>query len=188
MLRRMRLKARIVAKRRREGAAAVEFAMVALPFFILMLAIFEVALVLTVSALLEAATLSSARLVRTGQITETMDKQDFKREICARMAIFGGQCLRNIVVDVRPVEGFRSLPTPNAPPAIPSPVVDNGNGPELDEDRTVFDKGNPRDLMLVRVWYHQPTITPFLNQAMARMGDKGTFLQATSAFRNEPFA
>lgn len=169
------------ARQNREGAAAVEFAMVALPFFVLILAILEIALVLSVSAILEAATLSSARLVRTGQITQQMTKDDFKNEICARMGPFSGACLRNILIDVRPVTGFSD-------PLVVPPISDGPDGPHYDEDKTVFNKGNARDLMLVRVWYHQPTMTPFLNQAMSRVGKQGTYLHATSAFRNEPYA
>lgn len=167
-------------RRRREGAAAVEFALVALPFFILILAILEIAVVLTVSALLETATMNSGRLVRTGQVSESMTQAEFKAEICERMTVFKGQCLERLYLDVRPVNTFSN-------PLVPDPIVKNPQGQTVfDEASTTFQAGKARDLMVVRVWYRQPTMTPFLNQAMSRVsGD--TLLHATSAFRNEPY-
>jgi len=166
--------------RKREGAAAVEFALVALPFFILLVAIFEVAIVLTISSLLETATMNSGRLVRTGQMPDNSTKDDFKAEICGRMMVFSSQCMDRIVVDVRPVVTFSN-------PLVPNPIRDDGSGPKLHENETSFSPGQARQLMLVRVWYRQPTITPFLTQAMSR-ADGSTLLHVASAFRNEPYA
>lgn len=166
--------------RSREGAAAVEFALVALPFFILILAILEVAIVLTVSSLLETATLNSGRLVRTGQMPQNATKDDFKAEICGRMMVFSSQCMDRIVVDVRPVVTFSN-------PLVPNPIRNDGSGAKLNEDETSFSAGQARQLMLVRVWYRQPTMTPFLSQAMSRADGK-TLLHVSSAFRNEPYS
>src|SRR6187551_2094422 len=53
--------------RRDDGAAAVEFGMVAAPFLALMFAIMETALVFFASQTLETAVADSARLIMTGQ-------------------------------------------------------------------------------------------------------------------------
>ena len=53
--------------RRNDGAAAVEFGMVAAPFLALMFAIMETALVFFASQTLETAVADSARLIMTGQ-------------------------------------------------------------------------------------------------------------------------
>lgn len=174
------MECRHLKRRGREGAAAVEFALVALPFFLLIFAILEIAVVLTVSALLESATMNSGRLVRTGQVSETMTQAEFKAEICERMLVFSSQCMGRLYLDVRPVNTFSN-------PLVPNPIGKNGQGQTVfDEEQTSFQPGQPRDLMVVRVWYRQPTMTPFLNQAMSRLsGD--TLLHATSAFRNEPY-
>ena len=174
------MKCRHLNKRGREGAAAVEFALVALPFFVLILAILEIAVVLTVSALLETATMNSGRLVRTGQVSKTMTQAEFKAEICARMMVFSSQCMGRLYLDVRPVDTFSN-------PLVPDPIDKDGQGQTVfDESKTSFQPGQARDLMMVRVWYRQPTLTPFLNQAMSRVsGD--SLLHATSAFRNEPY-
>lgn len=163
-------------KKSREGATAVEFALIAIPFFGLLLAIFEVAIILTISALLESAVLNSGRLIRTGQLPVTATPEDFKKEICGRMAFFESACLNRIEIDVQPVASFSN-------PGISDPVV---NG-EFKPENLKFNIGTGRSFMLMRVWYKQPLISPFLSHAMIRLGNGDTILHAATAFRNEPF-
>lgn len=162
-------------KPKREGAAAVEFALVGLPFFMLVLAIFEIALVLTVNSLLDNAVVSSARLVRTGQVSNQMTEDDFIEQICNRMFLFSPNCEEKVIVDVRPVTSF----APIAPPAIT-------NG-EFDDSELGFDPGASRNLMLVRVWYQYPLVSPFMQQAMSKLDNGAYLMHSTSAFRNEPY-
>lgn len=161
----------------REGATAVEFALVAVPFFGLLLAIFEVAFILTTSAILESSVMSTGRLVRTGQIPATATVDDFKSEICGRMSIFEESCLNRIEVDVQPVASFTN-------PGVSDPIVDG----VFDPNKTKIDIGEARSLMLLRVWYRQPLVSPFLGHAMTRLSNGETLLHATTAFRNEPYA
>ena len=53
--------------RSRDGSAAVEFALVALPFCFMIFAILEVVLIFTLDSVLENAAINTGRLVRTGQ-------------------------------------------------------------------------------------------------------------------------
>lgn len=161
---------------RRKGAAAVEFALVALPFLGLMLAIFEVAIILTVNSVLESAVMQSGRLVRTGQVSRMATADDFKREICDRMAVFGGACMSRIQIDLQPVASFTN-------PGITNPIEDG----EFDPDRLRFDIGEARNFMLMRVWYRQPIVSPFLGHAMMRLNNGDTLMHAATAFRNEPY-
>ena len=59
-------------RRRREGSTAVEFALVAFPFFILLFGILEIGLMLLVDALVETAASDAGRQIRTG-----LAQQDF---------------------------------------------------------------------------------------------------------------
>jgi Flp pilus assembly protein TadG len=157
---------------KREGATAVEFALVAIPFFALLLGIFEVAVVLTVSAIMESAVSQSGRLVRTGQVSKNATAEEFKVELCKRMALFEGACLNRIEIDLQPVASFSN------------PGISDG---EFKPGELVFNTGDPRSFMLMRVWYRQPVISPFLGHAMTKMGNGDYVLHAATAFRNEPF-
>ena len=163
-------------KKSREGATAVEFALVAIPFFGLLFLIYEAALVLTVNAALESAVMNSGRLVRTGQISKNATAEDFKIEICGRMNIFESACLHRIQIDVQPVASFSN-------PGITDPIKDGVFNPGI----LKFDIGEARSFMLMRVWYDQPLTTPFFAHAMTRLENGNTVMHAATAFRNEPF-
>jgi Flp pilus assembly protein TadG len=65
------------------GASALEFALVALPFILLLFGVLEVGLVYFANFSLENATAQGARLIRTGQAqTGGYDAARFKTEVC----------------------------------------------------------------------------------------------------------
>ncbi|MDQ1154532.1 TadE/TadG family type IV pilus assembly protein [Brevundimonas sp. SORGH_AS_0993] len=163
--------------RRREGAAAVEFAFVALPFFFMIFAMLELGLAFVVDSLLENAVVETSRLVRTGQASsQKFDQTKFKSAVCERMGVFNSDCRDRLTVDVRVIPQFT---TPNPP----NPIRDG----EMDPKQVIYDGGQPGDLILVRAWYQQPLVTPLLSQAGSRLKNGALLLSAATAFRNEPW-
>ena len=163
--------------RNRDGAAAVEFALVAFPFFLMLFAIIEVALILTLDAVLENAVIDTGRLIRTGQASAMgMTAEQFKSRVCSRMSIFAGDCETRAAVDVRVVTNF----------VIP-PQDDPLNSGVFDPNVPLtYTNGAPNSWMLVRVWYKHPLMTSFLSQAVSRTADGAAMLSAATAFKNEP--
>ena len=160
------------ARRRRDGSALVEFGLIAPPFFLMLFAVLELAMVFTLDSVLENATIQTGRLVRTGQAeAQNFDDEDFKNALCQRMSVFAGDCAARAKIDVRVVGNFAK---PFAEVTMPADGADPYNG------------GQPGELILVTVWYRQPVITPFLNKAMTGSGRQAV-LTATTAFRNEPW-
>src|SRR5262245_49272866 len=86
---------------REDGAAAIEFALIAAPFLALLFAIMETALIFFSGQALETAVADSARLIMTGQAqTAGYSKQQFKDAVCAK--IYGlFDCQNGIYVDVQ---------------------------------------------------------------------------------------
>lgn len=165
------------ARARREGAAAIEFALVALPFFFIIFAILELGVIFLIDSIMETAVQQTSRLVRTGQAQEeTITADQFRSNLCANMTVFEGDCLARSIVDVRVIPQFQN-------PDLPDPVV---NG-EMDASQMEFQPGNAGDLVLVRVWYEQPVFTPMLSKALTRLDSGGALISVTAAFRNEPF-
>lgn len=161
----------------RRGSTAVEFAMVAAPFFFMMFAVLELAFVFVLDSALENAVIETGRLVRTGQAdSQAFTGDQFKTALCARMNIFSGDCLSKVTVDVREIPQFTN---PNPP--------DPTSGQTFSEAGLTYDNGDPGSLMLVRAWYRHQLVTPLLEQGLARMGDGKAILTATTAFRNEPW-
>lgn len=157
--------------------AAVEFAMVAFPFFLMIFSILELGVAFVLDSVLETATTDTGRLVRTGQAdAEGFDKVRFKTEFCSRMSVFEGDCANRATVDVRVIPQF-------AVTGLEDPFANGA----VDPEKTTYDGGDPGDLVLVRVWYEHPLATPFLNQAVSRAGTGKVLLSAATAFRNEPW-
>lgn len=164
------------ARRNRDGVAAIEFALVGLPFFFFLFTIFEIGLIFTITSVVDNATMQIGRQVRTGQAAETgMSKEEFKQAFCARMSVFKNDCAARTSIDVRELPRFEGADPP-----------DPTTGATFDESKTDWDPGEPGSLILVRVWYRQPVFVPFVGQGLPRQGDY-TLLTASTAFRNEPF-
>jgi Flp pilus assembly protein TadG len=162
----------------RDGQAAVEFAMVAAPFFFMLFAILELGLVFVTDSIVENAILETGRLVRTGQAQNAnMTAEEFKENLCERMSIFAADCDERATIDVRVLDQFRDANPPD-------PMAD---GESFDDSQLLFDAGAPGSLILIRVWYEQPLLTPFLSQGLSRLDDGKIVMTATTTFRNEPY-
>lgn len=165
-------------KAQRDGQAAVEFAMVAAPFFFMLFAILELGLVFVTDSTIENAVMETGRLVRTGQAqTSAMTEENFKMEVCDRMTFMATDCENRTKVDVRVIEQFRDVD-------VPDPMADNLT---FEEDELLFDTGQPGSLILIRVWYEQPLMTPFLSDALSRLDNGKVMMTSTTTFRNEPY-
>ncbi|MGH6977696.1 MAG: TadE/TadG family type IV pilus assembly protein [Brevundimonas sp.] len=162
--------------RNRDGSAAIEFALIALPFFLMMFALLELGMVFVVDSVLANATFETGRLVRTGQAGAAgMTREQFKTDLCSRMSVFSADCEDRLSVDVRVIPAF------NEP--LPDPMQD---GETFNEGALDFNYGVAGSLVVVRVWYRQPLITTYLSKGLSRLGDGSARLMSTTAFRNEP--
>ena len=87
--------------RKEDGAAAIEFGMVAAPFLLLVFAIMETAIVFFAGQTLETAVADSSRLIMTGQAqTQGFNQSAFKNAVCAK--IYGlFDCANGVHIDVK---------------------------------------------------------------------------------------
>jgi Flp pilus assembly protein TadG len=159
--------------RHEDGSTAVEFGLLGIPFFGLMFAIIETALVFFAGQTLETATADASRLIMTGQAqTQSFDKQKFKDAVCSR--IYGlFNCQAGLKLDVRKAASFSGADM-KKPLNVKKELVD-GN--------FTFDAGKAGDIIVVRVMYEWPIYVAFLSD----MANGKRLLMATAAFRNEPY-
>lgn len=161
--------------RQKDGAAAVEFALVAAPFLALVFAIMETALIFFGGQALETAAADSARLIMTGQAqTQSFDQTAFKNAVCGK--IYGlFDCQGGLVVDVRTYASFASANT--------GKPITNGVA-----DLTAnYAPGGPGDIVVVRLMYQWPVYVSLLGLNLSDNGSNRLLL-ATAAFRNEPYS
>ena len=164
--------------RRQDGAVAVEFALILLPFLALMFGIMETALVFFADQTLETAVAESARLIMTGQAqTQSLDATTFKNAVCAR--IYGlFTCQNGVYVNVQTYSSFGSIT--NTPP-----LDTNGN---LVTSNFVYQPGGPGDIVVVRLYYQWPIYVSLMSLSqLSNMSNNKRLLVATAAFRNEPY-
>lgn len=159
-----------------EGVTVVEFALVAAPFFALVFAILETALIFFAGQVLETAVSDSARLVRTGQAQgQSFDANAFKQDVCSRiLGLF--DCEGGLKLDVRTYASFDGID-------LSKPIDEDGN---LIENFT-YDPGAGGDIVVVRAFYEWPVIIPTLGVDLADLANGRRLLSSAITFRNEPF-
>lgn len=171
--------------RRKDGAAAVEFGLVALPFFALMFAIIETALVFFAGQVLETAVADSGRLILTGQAqSKKFDAAKFKAEVCGAdptqnpgYKMYGlFDCEGGLQVDVRTYTSFAAI----------------NNAKPIDADGKLtftptYAPGGPGQIVVVRLAYAWPIHVSLLGYSLSDLAGGNRLLLATAAFRNEPF-
>ncbi|MHA6287513.1 TadE/TadG family type IV pilus assembly protein [Maricaulis sp. CAU 1757] len=162
--------------RNRSGATAVEFSLIAAPFFFLLFAMMEIAAVFFVGTVMENAVLEMARQIRTGQAQAGgMSAGTFRDEICSRIEVVGN-CDR-LDVDVKIFEDFDNVDQS-------TPVNEDGS---VNSDNFGWEPGDAGDIVLVRVFYRWSLMTPSFGGGLANMEGNQRLMTAATVFRNEPF-
>lgn len=171
----------ISALRDRKGSAAVEFALVAPPFLALMMSTFEVGWFYFAASQVDAATIETARLVRTGQVQKAdFDKQDFFNEVCPNVQIFG-DCDETLTVEVTVFNSFAELAADNAPV-----VCTNDDPSEI--AALAFEPGTDNSIVRLRVCLLYKTINPTIGVNVSETADGKRRVFGTYIFQNEPYS
>jgi len=162
-----------------DGQAAVEFALIAAPFFFVLLSLFELALVFWVSTILDDSVRASARRIRTGELQTSGQSSmtAFRNDICGRMSWLTEHCNTHLSIDVRTYPQWANANPPN-------PVQGDGT---FNQGALTFVPGGPEDIVLVRAYYRWTLFTPFLSQALAKLSGNQAVVTSAAAFRNEPY-
>jgi len=158
------------------GASTLEFAIVSVPLFLLILALFQVAFVFIATFALESATSRAARLIRTGQ-AQSFSAAAFKDEVCKQLT--APLTCGSLQLDVRKYTNFGS-----AAGGLTQPLNESGGM----KDDFSFDPGKSGEVMVIRAFYPLDigSMLP-AEVSMSNMSGNARVLVATAAFRNEPF-
>ena len=159
-----------------DGAAAIEFGIVAAPFLALMFAIMETALVFFAGQTLETAVADSARLIMTGQAQQQgFTEAQFKTAVCSKiLGLF--DCASGLKIDVKTYNSFSAISTAK-------PFDANGNL----LNNFGYTPGAPGDIVVVRLMYEWPIYVSLLGFSLNDMAGNKRLIIATAAFRNEPY-
>jgi len=170
--------------RSRQGATAVEFALVAAPFLALLVAIFQSALVFFAQRMLDEATEEASRYIMTGQAqTANMTQAQFANYLCTSSntatlvsALF---TCNNIMVNVQNYNSFASANTT-------SPTL-TFNAQGKVSNAWSYNTGNPGDIVVVQVMYQWPIVLGPLGMNLSNLSNGNRLIVSTAAFKNEPY-
>ncbi len=163
------------ACRDESGVTAIEFAMVAIPFFALIVGIIEIGLMFFASRILDNATADTARLIRTGQAyAQDFDAAAFRLAVMAELPSFFSN--DRLSLDVRTFETFAGISTQ-------SPVEDG----QFNSDDFTYVNAGPSEIVVVRVFYRWPYVGSYMGVNLADLDEGSRLLGAVQVFRTEPF-
>lgn len=155
-----------------KGSAAIEFAFVAPVFFVLLMGIFEGAVMFFSQEVLQNAVTTVGRTLRTGQAGPTMTANDFRKQACALTGVLLPNCDSS--------DGL----------AVSSTRYAGGFGAGAQGAVTGTDSGftgGACDVMVVRASYPWKVWTPGLTWFLVNSGTDRHLIVTTLAFRNEPY-
>ena len=166
-----------------DGATAIEFALVALPFFALLFAIIELAIIFFVNSALNNATSEAGRLIRVGQFQNCGGATRFRQLVCENMQGLGS-CDANLRVDVVSNPTFSSISLPNTNNVTVNPVTGLFT-PPAGTFTPVIAASSP--VVVQSTFYYRLVLPAQLTRLETNSGTGIRILKSTTAFRTEPF-
>jgi Flp pilus assembly protein TadG len=165
-------------RRDERGAVVIEFAMLAFPFMLIIVAILELSLYFAAASVIQGGVIEAARLIRTGQLQAEADlaaaQQIFRDEVCEQAGAIT-DC-NNFQFDVRKLTSFEA-----------------DTSAEFDEDGNMTanfesDQLTAGCVALIRVVYPYQFFTPFFGGIWAdEFGNSSRRIITTVVLRTEPY-
>lgn len=177
-------------RRSRDGTAAIEFALLAFPFFLLIFATIEAFVAFAGEQLLENAVDTMARQIRTGQF-KNVTEEEFRTKFCAEISLMI-TCAKKedpddqkLYLDVREFASFSAIPNY-------IPKASNSQFADLDPSSFGFSPGGPKSINIVRAYYRWEVMTDLVRPFITNIRKEGEMprdylMVATAAFRNENY-
>ncbi|HEY0123662.1 MAG TPA: TadE/TadG family type IV pilus assembly protein [Rhizobium sp.] len=179
--------------RSRDGTTAIEFALLAIPYFMIIFAILETFVAFLAEQVVSNAVDTLSREIRTGQITASnTTEQQFRQAFCNQISVLIACSAAELAtptslyLDVKSYSTFADMPT-TIPRASSDPYSD------LDTTGFTFAPGGTGSANMVRAYYRWQVIVdllrPYLTNIHPSDGSMpSTYLiVATGAFQNEDY-
>ncbi|MGP0106313.1 TadE/TadG family type IV pilus assembly protein [Rhodoblastus sp.] len=164
------------------GAIALEFALLAAPFFAILIAIFQVGAVYVAENELETATEMAARQLLTGQVQNAgLTASQFAASMCPNLhALFS---CSGLMVDLENV-GANAADFASANVSAPT-LTYNAQGQVTNNWN--FLAGGAGSILVLRVMYQLPVILGGFGLKLANLPNGDHLLMTTSVFEVEPY-
>lgn len=165
--------------RNRDGATVIEFALLAIPFSLLLFAILESCISFAAQQVLANTADDVARQIRTGQVKAAdVNETKLKTMICDQLSVIVASGCPGLVVDLRQYATFAD--------AAKEKVKYTAGG-DLDTTGFAVSPGPSMSKNMLRVFYKWPVITDFMRASMSNLKGGNILHFATVTWQNEPF-
>lgn len=185
--------------RSRDGSAAIEFALLAIPYFVVIFAILETFIAFAAEELVSNAVDTMSRQMRTGQITfvdparasyktQTQFRQAFCDEISIIIRCSDTEAATpgKLYLDVQSFPTFAAMPT-----TIPRMSADKYS--DLKISAFKFTPGGPGSINMLRAYYRWSIIVDLVRPYITGLRPAGSsmpseyLIVSTAAFQNEQY-
>lgn len=163
----------------RRGTTVIEFALLAIPFLLLVFAILESCITFAGQQMLANATDDVARQLRTGQVKAAdLTKDKLHDLLCAKLQIMVGKDCPGLYFDLKSYSDFKQ-----------AALIRTHYTGDHDLDTTGFavTPGLSMSKNMLRVFYKWPIITDYMRYSMSNLKGHKTLLFASVTWQNEPF-
>ncbi|MGX9142142.1 TadE/TadG family type IV pilus assembly protein [Mesorhizobium sp. 128a] len=168
----------------RRGSTAMEFAMLAIPFALLVFAILESCISFAGQEVMANITDDIARQVRTGQLKPAdLTGTKLRDRICGRLEIMVAKTCPGLLVDLREYPTFADAATAGFKIVNGEIVLTQGTN----SMSFAVTPGLAESKNMLRVFYKWPVMTDFMAKSMANLKDGNTLHFASVTWQNEPF-
>ncbi len=159
--------------KKEDGATAIEFSMLLMPYLLICLGIIELSLMFASASLLEGATDSAARLIRTGQLQQSNnDPETMFRDAMCDFAVALIDC-NDLVIEVTTLDSYNDFTAPTY----------DADGNMVSQG---FDAGASNAKVLIRVSYRYTMVTPIVGPIL-NGADGSTLFMSTIVLQTEPY-
>ncbi len=162
----------------RRGSVAIEFAMLAMPFSLLVFAILESSISFGAQQVMANSVDDLARDIRVGNLKAAAATPAVVRsKICTKMSILVTSGCPGLEIDLKTYANFGDVPT-----TIPR----TGTG-DVNTAGFTTAVGGPSTIHHLRIFYRWPYISDFIGHKLAELPDNKTLLYSSMTWKNEPF-
>ncbi|MGI2032939.1 TadE/TadG family type IV pilus assembly protein [Rhizobium panacihumi] len=181
--------------RSQDGAAAIEFAILALPYFLIVFAILETFIAFIGEQVISNGVEVMARKVRTGEIKSTTAndpafRTTFRTAFCDEISVMISCPASEIAtptrlyIDLRSFSSYADIPTT-------IPRKDTSINADLKTTDFAYSPGGAKSINMLRAYYRWPVyvdlVRPMLTTVRSSDGIGDFLIVATATFQNEDY-
>jgi Flp pilus assembly protein TadG len=165
--------------RNRDGATAMEFSLLAIPFSLLVFAILESCISFAGQQVLSNAADDIARKLRTGTIKAAdLNEAKLKKLVCDQLEVLVTTGCPGLLVDLRQYATFADAAKEK---------IKITSDDDIDTTGFAVTPGPSMSKNMLRVFYKWPVMTDFMRKSMSNLKDGKTLHFASVTWQNEPF-